>query len=600
MAFQIQLLYVPAETLIQKSQGNNQNGRTRIKQTSYDYENSQEIQYSPVLSQKSFPTEHLDQSQYIAKLADQFLQEERLKDRNKQSGLQRVVDVNGNPGSERRKLFELRSEEKIIRQDQNKHEQLDKPLGRTRNFENEKNVNYKGQIDYTKEFHKLKDTVNQRYLPGEKEVEKQRFQEIFYHSDPSEHPAFRNRPYINQNLHLNEYEIADSQSLIRNEQRDQFLKEDANGVTIKRKSKLQSQMRQRNDINNEEDGGGIPPTPNQPPLSIYMCSKEESQRIEIHDLLELLQNTKSIAVIDNIDPNMPNVFIGPAYMDTPTGYKKFNLPYLSAIENYFDEEDVVKFPFFVAPLSFIPPRGYFKIPFPHPHIGSIIVSIINHKNDSPSTESTSSTIRPFYAPYDKFATAVFSTEVVASMQYKEPQFYQESKTLVDATASVMEGDEFIKNKSHLNTFPTYSGNHDTTYVTPYQKNYSHSTFLHQKNLHPGTNLDMNQKKSDQYIQYNIKQTDPSVINSHLNYNPENKEVIKSNHYNLPAKLPAISSQLPGLVNSLMERNEGIIFTTPLTETSTFTTTEAPSTTARIRGRQRLDKLLFMQNRKPSK
>ncbi|XP_052120243.1 mucin-5AC [Frankliniella occidentalis] len=73
-------------------------------------------------------------------------------------------------------------------------------------------------------------------------------------------------------------------------------------------------------------------------------------------------------------PNVQQVFVGPANLQPPKGYAKFELPYLSSLDTNRVERKVNKLPFFVAPLSFNPPAGYSKILLPPPHIGSVVVN----------------------------------------------------------------------------------------------------------------------------------------------------------------------------------------------------------------------------------
>lgn len=112
--------------------------------------------------------------------------------------------------------------------------------------------------------------------------------------------------------------------------------------------------------------------PYQPPLSVYMGPK--GHNVKISDVVKVLKEAKTISVLDTVGPDSPQVFVGPSDLHTPEGYAKFELPYLSALESNRVERKVNKPPFFVAPLSFTPPPGYSKIPFPAPHVGSVVVS----------------------------------------------------------------------------------------------------------------------------------------------------------------------------------------------------------------------------------
>jgi hypothetical protein len=112
--------------------------------------------------------------------------------------------------------------------------------------------------------------------------------------------------------------------------------------------------------------------PYQPPLSVFMGQKH-GHNVKISDVVKVLKESKTISVLDTVGPDSPQVFIGPSNLHTPDGYAKFELPYLSALESNNIERKVSKPPFFVAPLSFKPPAGYSKIPFPAPHVGSVVI-----------------------------------------------------------------------------------------------------------------------------------------------------------------------------------------------------------------------------------
>ncbi|XP_055531800.1 mucin-2 [Wyeomyia smithii] len=115
------------------------------------------------------------------------------------------------------------------------------------------------------------------------------------------------------------------------------------------------------------------PKPNQPPLAMFMYNDEKQSKITISDALGNLKNVNQIAVIDNLSKNLPKVFIGPSGLAPPKGYSKFELPYLSSIDQSRFERKLNDLPFFVAPLSYKTPNGFSKIPLPAPHVGSVIV-----------------------------------------------------------------------------------------------------------------------------------------------------------------------------------------------------------------------------------
>ncbi|KAJ4433551.1 hypothetical protein ANN_15860 [Periplaneta americana] len=127
------------------------------------------------------------------------------------------------------------------------------------------------------------------------------------------------------------------------------------------------------------------PEPYQPPLSVYM-GLQGDHNIKLSDVVKVLKESKSISVLDTVGPNSPQVFVGPSTLQAPEGYAKFELPYLSALESNRVERKVDKPPFFVAPLSFKPPPGYSKIPFPAPHVGSVVVGNVTellHDKEQP-------------------------------------------------------------------------------------------------------------------------------------------------------------------------------------------------------------------------
>ncbi|XP_034246809.1 LOW QUALITY PROTEIN: mediator of DNA damage checkpoint protein 1-like, partial [Thrips palmi] len=129
------------------------------------------------------------------------------------------------------------------------------------------------------------------------------------------------------------------------------------------------------------------PAPHQPPLSVYMSPNNLRHDTKITDVLQLLKNARTIPVLDNVSPDSPQVFVGPANLHPPKGYAKFELPYLSSLDTNRVERKVNKLPFFVAPLSFQPPPGYSKILLPPPHIGSVVVNS-NVSSSAPQQQAT--------------------------------------------------------------------------------------------------------------------------------------------------------------------------------------------------------------------
>lgn len=113
--------------------------------------------------------------------------------------------------------------------------------------------------------------------------------------------------------------------------------------------------------------------PHQPPLAIFSTHDSKNDQVKVGDVLHSLKNANTVAVLDSVNPlNAPKVFIGPSSLVPPENYVKFELPYLSNIENI--DKKLKQLPFFVAPLSYNTPQGFAKIPFPSPHVGSVVIN----------------------------------------------------------------------------------------------------------------------------------------------------------------------------------------------------------------------------------
>lgn len=111
--------------------------------------------------------------------------------------------------------------------------------------------------------------------------------------------------------------------------------------------------------------------PHQPPLAMFMLHGAASSDVSVNEVLHALKNARNIDVLDSASKKAPKVFVGPSGLRTPSGYSKFELPYLSSIEQ---NRGVNQLPFFVAPLSYKAPKGFAKIPLPAPHVGSVVVN----------------------------------------------------------------------------------------------------------------------------------------------------------------------------------------------------------------------------------
>ena len=128
------------------------------------------------------------------------------------------------------------------------------------------------------------------------------------------------------------------------------------------------------------------PKAHQPPLSMFMINDKFTGKVTESDVLSTLRKSNSIDVRDTVTKNSPKVFIGPSGMPPPEGYSKFELPYLSAIENNRFERKIEQLPFFVAPLSYRTPPGFSKIPLPAPHVGSVVVNQPHNTVESNESE----------------------------------------------------------------------------------------------------------------------------------------------------------------------------------------------------------------------
>ncbi len=147
---------------------------------------------------------------------------------------------------------------------------------------------------------------------------------------------------------------------------------------------------------------------NQPPLAMFMKNKVKHSEISVSDVLGALKNAKNIDVLDSASHKSPKVFVGPSGLKTPEGYTKFELPYLSSIEQDRPNRQINSLPFFVAPLSYHAPNGFAKIPLPSPHVGSVVVnSPDNAVEQAINAETGFSQRHPsFYQPTD-FQTQQF-------------------------------------------------------------------------------------------------------------------------------------------------------------------------------------------------
>lgn len=514
---------------------------------------------------------------------------ERLEEMARQRELDRIREAREKQRQEeleRRRLAELRAKEEKRREDESRQRE-----------------------DRQKQHLELEQTLkHQRILEGQ--------------------PEDQLRTSVHGLLHHN----IQSQSLIQEQAHHQHLAAD-------RPKKIRG--RQRPQINQYQDQTNYrevtTPLPNQPPLSVYMgSSTSKLETIRVTDVLRILRDAKTIAVLDNVGPNSPQVFVGPSNLDPPYGYAKFDLPYLSSLDHNRVERKVDKLPFFVAPLSFDPPPGYSKIPFPAPHIGSVVVNTLAETSPEPDTptrdqnsgstplielhsysdvdqsgsiatttsyespttqkvsaESSGSKYESSYSTppsssrfrfrqfYDNKPTSAAGTPYYgeqSTARTKSKQYYEQDSKLTTQLPKVETTASYRQEASYSNT-PISPGRTAGSSHDPSTKEQDLAAQLALINQELAQQREGQKYKSDEryYSQANVGES----------YDANDVQApVGPTQYNLPPELPPISPHLPGLVNSLLDKQEENIASTPPSTTTTPRTTTAPlsSTTYRPRGR----------------
>jgi len=203
------------------------------------------------------------------------------------------------------------------------------------------------------------------------------------------------------------------------------------------------------------------PKSHQPPLAMFMKnSLSFTSEPTVNDVLSNLVFSRQIDVIDSVSGKMPDIFIGPYGLNSPNGYTKFELPYLSSLEQNRSERQISMLPFFVAPLSYRVPKGFAKIPLPSPHVGSVVVNSPNSvdlrdysdkdfffgdpKFGQPSSTTTTTTTTP--KPYFTYSTAAperperHRTATTSRFRFGEvtkQQTYQNEPETVPTTPSTL-------------------------------------------------------------------------------------------------------------------------------------------------------------------
>ncbi|XP_046621591.1 mucin-17-like isoform X1 [Neodiprion virginianus] len=647
---EVQLVYVPAETLTQQK---TQRGRNRKQQVLEQQQQSsvlQQTQYQqpqrgrltghnsgllgvsqgiegtrPTTSQQVFAQQILYQLQQDQLERDRIQKEAREKElarlKEEQKELERQAKlheerVQREQEAKRQKELELRKElERQAEEARQKElEKLKKEVARREEIRRQEELERKkvaeiraqerrrketlarqAEIDKLAALERQKEIEIQRSLEQQRELERQQAEdEARARAQLEAHRQAHQETIEQQRRAQDEAASIDAQNRARNQAQQQHLTE-----TVRPKNQgPRTKGRQRHGGRQE---AATTPSPNQPPLSVYMGSTspvKNPEDLRVSDVLSILKDAKTISVLDSVGPDAPQVFVGPTNLDPPPGYAKFDLPYLSAIDNNRVERKVDKLPFFVAPLSFKPPPGYSKIPFPAPHIGSVVVNTLE---DEPGVldgvEETAPIVEPnAYAttpslPYAPQSTPEFSQEALIATttpsyqsgfsstpfpggtRYRHRQFYNDDRSpQTSSTPQYHPSTETIVTKTKFRQF--------------YVEEQGHGTAGYNSETTPST-LQHNQ------FQEEVGQAYKPVVNEQ----PAVQETAEiaglsqgPTQYSIPNELPRISQQLPSLVNSLYERNQFVEKTTheaPTTPPTTTTTTTEPSTTThRNRGRQR--------------
>ncbi|KAJ8678441.1 hypothetical protein QAD02_014228 [Eretmocerus hayati] len=628
---EVQLVYVPAETLAQRAQTKLQ--RPKDTQLPPQYKNDKETASDHLNPQDAYAREILHHLQKQHEEKNQNLNPERQREVDRLNTEQRELE------SRARLQQELaRREQELMRQRgaEKKKKEVERMEENARQLELQKM-----REALEKEEMRRQEAERIANLIKDREV-KTRFESVNGHGlrgfqsqtyeaqHPQAQPVVREQQTYHQ--HLTEVTQKDPQSFRASSKQEN------------QSHQFQQQGYQQGGVNPHQT---LPP-PNQPPLSVYMGDSASDQSgIKLADVLTLLRNARTIAVLDTFGPDSPRVFVGPRDLDTPPGYAKFDLPYLSSIENNRVGRRVDKVPFFVAPLSFEPPPGYSKIPFPAPHIGSVVINaagnidpqLVDAQDPSPTPliepnsylmgnqqlSGYSNTPIP-YAP----TTSSLSYDVTSPVTSKPPSNKwrsdsfggakpsTESPTLPTVTpyqdlqSTMAKFDPPFKSKSYyslneVSTTPSYySPKTVTTFSFEQMPPHSTPSYHDAQSTRVQDLHSIGQDERRQPVVNAYRKNGAYQRNQRYPANPASQGVTNSYYvdpahvfedqtqYNLPAELPAISPQLPGLVNALVEKNDGSSSSQPLTAlpmttplpTITTTTTETPTTTHRPRTRQR--------------
>lgn len=671
----MQLVYVPAETLAQRGQPKRNRGRKQYplrqqhqQQQQQQPQQPQQHHESPSVDtlhdQDAFARQILQQIQQEREEKAQFFKEERMKEIARLNEEQRALERKARLQQEA-----LQREQELQRQREaeKKKKELEKleELAKQRELE---------RIREAREKQRLEELERRRLAEIRAKEEKRRAEEAARQKEAERLAALERQKELEVQQALKQQQLLDKQRenearvsgpenhdiqthalpLIR-DQHQQFHHQHPSETSRQSKNKIRGRQRPKTHYQDQQNyrEPTTTPSPNQPPLAVYMGStSSNTANVKVSDVLRILKDAKTIAVLDTVGPDTPQVFVGPTSLDPPTGYAKFDLPYLSSIDHNRVERKVDKLPFFVAPLSFDPPPGYSKIPFPAPHIGSVVVNTLdnapNPKDSDDQNPSPTPIIEPnsyidgldsvsdFTTPsYEPQTTISYSPEPLSTPKYE--QTYTASPS-PEYSGSRFRFRQFYSDNKPASVVSTsyYDDQRTTTKKQKYYDENSRTTEVSIQNPKVETAVsqveEVSYSTTPSFKEETIGQQDSSgqltLINQQLSQQRETQEYntggqysqqnsqsntglvgsfggeitagdindvrapVGPTQYSLPAELPAISPHLPGLVNSLLDKNEAKLHaattttTTSSTTTTTTTTQRTPTTTYRPRSRQR--------------
>lgn len=611
---QIQLVYVPAETLINRGQ---QKGR------------SQQLQ-KPFYQEKQQPTGEGIASPFHNAFTGQLLRDieaERNKQLERLSAEKKHIEHQAQLREDARKReqevyrqreAEKRQKELDILEEAAKQRELER-LRDIRERQKQHELERQRAIQVARE--KLKQEKAQKEIERLAELARRKEQEI-------QQTVQRERDLESSRIEEKEAPKHEEDSKAQPQQyyhQHQHLTETVQSVQPPQRLRTKFRPAQREHQHHTEESL---PAPNQPPLSVYVDGKGLNiEDIKVTEVLKMLRKSKTIHVLDVVEPNGPKVFVGPSNLQIPEGWAKFELPYLSTIENNRVERKVDRLPFFVAPLSFNPPAGYSKIPFPAPHIGSVVINNLDNTLESERNVQVDQDVHP--RPHIQPNSYITSDHRQSSTTFESSR-PPPATTPVYSRASDFPSTTSLPALKHRFRYPTetkHSHFEDedkspATTVVPFreehttQPKFNHRPFFEEVRSttadYPSTRFPerkpepIREEHFDDFAQINreLNQHRNTVFRYQITAKPDRAQVTPSTQrqyssvyqttklpehddlsddvsptqYNLPAELPPISPHLPGLVNSLITENERLVALTTLPSSTQSTVTTTPTTT----------------------